>query len=335
MEVITLERKTIYDVALGAKVSLATVSRVLNNPEKVKPETRDRVMKVIDKLGYRPNAIARGLASRKSTTVGVIVSDMTRASIAEMLGGICDIAKKYKYTIKLFSIGEFDDVNNVLKTVVAEQVDGVLYLNDELNDLEINQVVNTFKNDTTKIVFCNVASNYAEIPSVGIDYEKASYDVTKRAIDKGRKNVYMISTQRRYAVNDLKESGYIRAMKEHNLEPVILRTSGDTEINRPYFKEFFQNNKVDAAIAVRDSIAVSFLNIARELKYRIPEDICVSGFQNTKYASLSRPMLSCIDIPVYDIGAVSMRLLTKLMHGEEVKDFNIKLPHVFIERETL
>ena len=330
-----MERKTIYDVALGAKVSLATVSRVLNNPEKVKPETRDRVMKVIDKLGYRPNAIARGLASRKSTTVGVIVSDMTRASIAEMLGGICDIAKKYKYTIKLFSIGEFDDVNNVLKDVVAEQVDGVLYLNDELNDFEIKTVVNTFKNDPTKIVFCNVASSFPEIPSVGIDYERASYEVTKRAIEKGRKDVYLISTARRYAVNDLKEKGYHDAMREHGLEPKVLRTSGDTEINRPYFEEFLKNNKIDAAIAVRDSIAVSFLNIARELKFRIPDDICVCGFQNTKYASLSRPMLSCIDIPVYDIGAVSMRLLTKLMQNEEVNDLIIKLPHVFVQRETL
>ena len=330
-----MERKTIYDVALGAKVSLATVSRVLNNPDKVKPETRDRVMQVIDKLGYRPNAIARGLASRKSTTVGVIVSDMTRASIAEMLGGICDIAKKYRYTIKLFSMGEFDSVNNVLKDVIAEQVDGVLYLNDELSENEIKTVVNTFKNDTTKIVFCNVACNFNNVPTVGIDYEKASYDVTKKAIEKGRKDIYMISTTRRYAVNDLKEKGYTKAMEESGLTPTILRTSGDTEINRPYFKDFLQNNKVDAAIAVRDSIAVSFVNIARELKFRVPDEICVSGFQNTKYASLSRPMLSCIDIPVYDIGAVSMRLLTKLMHGEAVKELNIKLPHVFIERETL
>ena len=87
---------TIYEVALAARVSLATVSRVLNNPEKVKPDTRERVLKVIKELGYRPNAIARGLASRKTTTVGVLVSDITRASVAEMLGWIADIAMKYK-----------------------------------------------------------------------------------------------------------------------------------------------------------------------------------------------------------------------------------------------
>ena len=95
---------TIYDVAGAAKVSLATVSRVMNNPEKVNPETRDKVLKVIKELGYHPNAIARGLASRKTTTVGVIMADVSRAATAALLGGIADIAKSYDYAIKLFEI---------------------------------------------------------------------------------------------------------------------------------------------------------------------------------------------------------------------------------------
>ena len=77
----------IYDVAGAAKVSLATVSRVMNNPEKVNPETRERVLKVIQKLGYKPNAIARGLASRKTTTVGVIMADVSRAASAAQFRG--------------------------------------------------------------------------------------------------------------------------------------------------------------------------------------------------------------------------------------------------------
>ena len=88
---------TIYDVAKRADVSLATVSRVLNNPEKVAEATKQRVLKVIEDLGYRPNMVARGLASRKTTTVGIIISDLTRASVAEMLSGIIDIADNYKY----------------------------------------------------------------------------------------------------------------------------------------------------------------------------------------------------------------------------------------------
>ena len=84
---------TIYDVAGRAGVSLATVSRVMNNPEKVNEATRERVLAVIKELGYRPNAIARGLASRKSTTVGVVTADVSRASTAQLLSGIFDINK--------------------------------------------------------------------------------------------------------------------------------------------------------------------------------------------------------------------------------------------------
>ena len=121
---------TIYDVAGAAKVSLATVSRVMNNPEKVNPETRARVLKVIKELGYRPNAIARGLASRKSTTVGIVMADVSRAATAQLLGGIIDIAKKYDYAMKVFSMAEHEDIKEAIRTVVAEQVDGILFLND-------------------------------------------------------------------------------------------------------------------------------------------------------------------------------------------------------------
>src|SRR5690606_39778770 len=126
-----MSNATIYDVAGAAGVSLATVSRVLNSPEKVKEETRQRVLRVIKELGYRPNVIARGLASRKTTTVGVVISDITRASVAQMLGGISDIAQKYNYSIKLFTIHEDADVLDTLKNIVVEQFNVILYLYDE------------------------------------------------------------------------------------------------------------------------------------------------------------------------------------------------------------
>ena len=136
---------TIYEVALAARVSLATVSRVLNNPEKVKEDTKDRVLKVIKELGYRPNAIARGLASRRTTTVGVLVSDITRASVAEMLAGIADIAIKYRYSVKLFSAHDDVNVIDLLREIVAEQVDGVLLLNDELDLSHMKEIKETLE----------------------------------------------------------------------------------------------------------------------------------------------------------------------------------------------
>ena len=325
---------TIYDVAKRADVSLATVSRVLNNPEKVAEATKQRVLKVIEDLGYRPNMVARGLASRKTTTVGIIISDLTRASVAEMLSGIIDIADNYKYSIKIFSIREDFEAADTVQKIVAEQVDGVLYLNDELSDESIEEVKDILFKNAIPFVFANVSSDDKRVPIVSIDYERASYELTKLLIADERKNIYLLSTARKYSVNTKKESGYLKAMEEANLEPKIFRTSGDVSINTAHFKEYFKDKPIDGAIGVRDSIAVSFLNQAIKASTEVPKKLAIAGFQNTKYASLSRPTLTSLDIPVYDIGAVAMRLLTKLMNKKDVDNIRGILPHYIVKRES-
>ncbi|MFI3329035.1 MAG: LacI family DNA-binding transcriptional regulator [bacterium] len=328
-----MAKATIYDVSGAARVSLATVSRVLNNPEKVSAKTRENVLAVIKELGYKPNAIARGLASRKTTTVGVMVSDITRASVSQTLGGIMDIAKEYKYSIKIFSMVD-NSAFEVARTVAAEQVDGVLILNDELSEEEIKEVSDCLTDSSIPFVLSNVVYDF-EYASVAIDYEKASYEITKELIEKGKKDIYLLATVRRYTTNIKKELGYTKAMNEAKLEPKIFRTSGDIDINQPHFQTFFAENKIDAAIAVRDSIAVSFINVAREMNMSIPNDIMVAGFQNTSYAKLSRPTLTCVDNPVYAIGAVAMRLLTKFMKDEEVEEKSVVMPHKIIYRDSM
>lgn len=326
---------TIYDVAGAARVSLATVSRVLNNPEKVNEETRKRVLEVIKQLGYRPNAIARGLASRKTTTVGIIVSDITRASVSQMIHGIMTIAKQFSYSIKIFSMNDEPSLDDFVRLVVAEQVDGVIFLNDELDQNQMNQIKKMLDDSNVPFILSNVISEDQNIPAVNIDFETAAYEITKKMIENGRKNIYLFSTVRRYSANNRKEAGYIKAMEEVGLEPKIFRTSGDPDINSLHFAEFFNNHEVDGVISVRDSIAVSFMNIAQKNGHKIPEDILVVGFQNTKYAQLSRPTLTCVDTPVYDLGAAAMELLTKIMKEEPVEETKIVLPYSVFYRESM
>lgn len=322
---------TIYDVASEADVSLATVSRVLNYPEKVKPATRERVLEAIKKLGYRPNAIARGLASRRSTTVALIVPDVSRASVAEMINGVVDIARKYNYTVLLkVTNSETEIEEEIWQEVFAAQVDGILYLNDELQESNIKQIMES----PVPVVLCNVQEEKNLIPSVSIDYEKAFYEATKYFIDKGKKDILLVSTRSAYFVNALRERGYKKAIEEANLEPKIIRTSGRLVVNYPFFHEYLKDNKPEAAIVVRDSIAVSMINAACDLGIKVPDELEIMGFQNTKYSKMSRPTLTSIDNPIYDIGAVSMRLLTKLMNGEEIDSVNVILPHIILWRNS-
>ena len=335
---LTMNKATIYNVAYAANVSLATVSRTLNNPQKVKPETRERVLRVIKELGYKPNVFAKGLASKKSTTVGVIVPDMSRASIAEMLNGISVEARKYNYSLLLYILmDEKANEPEMLREVVASQVDGILYLNDEINEEQyalLNMIQDEYK---VPIVLANTLYPYDnKLVTVCIDYFKAAYELTQRLINEGRKNIYLLTTARKYMVNDLKEEGYLKAMREANLEPHILRTSGDVSVNTVHFNELIQDSKtkIDGVVAVRDSIAVSFINCMVEKGKNVPSDISVYGFQNTKYASLSRPKLSSVDIPVIDIGAKAMAFLKNEIDVDAVEvKFNV-LPHSIIERQT-
>lgn len=312
----------IYDVAGKAGVSLATVSRVLNHPEKVKPATREKIERIIKELGYKPNLNAKGLASSKSTTVAVVVPELTRSSIAGMVDGIAATAARRGYLIRLF-VNDSSNAENPVnaehelwRTVISSGVDGILYINDEIYEdyLEI------IKESSVSVVLTNTVCSDPEIPYVAIDYKKAAYEMTKEMIKRENKKIWIISTIKKYAVNDLKVQGYTEAMEEAGLEPKIINVSGKTHINEVNYKEILQKEHPDVAIVVRDSMAVSFINVARELHISIPDDLQVIGFQNTKYAELSRPSLTCINTPIYEIGEVAMDLLTDLMHEAEIED---------------
>ena len=333
----------IYDVAGAAGVSLATVSRVLNHPEKVKPATREKIEKIIRELGYKPNLNAKGLASSKSTTVAVVVPELTRSSIAEIVNGIADCATRRGYLLRLFVAGRnnYDNPEEQLKaekelwgTVVASSVDGVLYINDEFTE----EHEKLLEDVPMPVVLTNTPCSNPNIPQVSIDYYRAAYGVTKEMIDRGNKKIWMIKTIRNYAMNNLKVDGYLQAMKEANLEPRIIEVSGLTERNEVSFKELLQKEHPDVAIVVRDSMAVSFINLARLLHIHIPEELQVIGFQNTRYAELARPKLTSVNTPIYEMGEKAMDLLTSLMEceeDEEVTDIKQFINYNVIERDSI
>src|SRR6476620_7019771 len=135
---------TIYDVAREANVSMATVSRVVNGNPNVKPATRKKVSEVIDRLGYRPNAVARGLANKKTTTVGVIIPDISNIFYAELARGIEDIATMYKYNIILSNSDENKDKEfHLLNTMLGKQVDGIVFMSGNITESHVAEFEKT------------------------------------------------------------------------------------------------------------------------------------------------------------------------------------------------
>lgn len=328
-----MNQAKIYDIAGAAGVSLATVSRVLNHPEKVKEATREKVMKIIKDKGYKPNANARGLASRRSTTVAIVVPPISRSSVAEMIQGISDSASEYGYTLRLFINNDVEMQSELWSDIIASSVDGVLFMNDEVTP----EIYNLIKYSPVPIVFVNSLSQTNDFGSVCIDYEDCAYNITKQMIDRGNKKIMFINTEHKYVTSDLKQKGYEKAMNEAGLQPNVVMSSGKIEINEPQFISLLKDGCPEVVLASRDSIGISFMNVAVKKGYNVPRDLQVIGFQNTRYAKLSNPKLTCVETPIYEIGSKAMSYLTELMKEDEEIENNVKnvvVDYSIIWRET-
>ncbi|MBC1226737.1 catabolite control protein A [Listeria booriae] len=320
---------TIYDVAREANVSMATVSRVVNGNPNVKPITRKKVLDVIKQLGYRPNAVARGLASKKTTTVGVMIPDISNVFYAELARGIEDIATMYKYNIILSNSDENEDKElQVLNTLLGKQVDGIIYMGERISE----QLQEEFDRSPAPVVLAGSVDAANKIASVNIDYKQASYEAVSRFTKNGRKKIAFISGSLDEPVNsELKLGGYREALKESKIkfnEDYVLESAYNYEAGVKAWEQLSSLKATPDAIYVADDeLAMGVLNAALDAGVKVPEDLEIVTSNNTKLTLMARPQLSTVVQPLYDIGAVAMRLLTKLMANEEVEEKTVILPH--------
>lgn len=320
---------TIYDVAREAGVSMATVSRVVNGNPNVKPTTRKKVLEAIEKLGYRPNAVARGLASKRTTTVGVIIPDISSIFFAELARGIEDIATMYKYNIILCNSDQNKEKEiHLINTLLEKQVDGIVFMGGEITADHVEE----FKRSPVPIVLSATVDEKREFPSVNIDYEQASYDAVKFLLDKGHSKVGLLTGSLEDPVNGYqKYSGYRKALEEANvpfLEDYVIVGDYTYDSGMEAMEAFAHLNERPTAIfAGTDEMALGIIHGAQDRGLHVPEELEVIGFDNTRLAAMVRPTLTSVVQPMYDIGAVSMRLLTKYMNKEVVTDEVVILPH--------
>ncbi len=326
---------TIYDVAREANVSMATVSRVVNGNPNVKPATRKKVLDAIERLGYRPNAVARGLASKKTTTVGVIIPDISSIFFAELARGIEDIATMYNYNIILSNSDQNKEKEiHLINSMLGKQVDGLVFMGGKITEDHVRE----FQNASVPVVLAATVDETNSVPSVNINYEEASYEATKTLFDKGNEHVAFISGPLETNINDQKLSGYYRAIEEQGKsygDRYVIRGDYTYDSGIEALDQLINMEERPSAVFVAsDEMALGVIHGAQDKGLRVPEDVEVFGFDNTRLATMVRPTLSTVVQPMYDIGAVSMRLLTKYMNNEKVEEQNVILPHRNIERNS-
>lgn len=327
---------TIYDVAREANVSMATVSRVVNGNPNVKPVTRKKVQEVIERLGYRPNAVARGLASKKTTTVGVIIPDISNIFFAELARGIEDIATMYKYNIILSNSDQNKEKElHLFNTMLGKQVDGIVFMGGHITHEHLDE----FERSPVPVVLAGSIEESEKIPSVNIDYEQAAYDSVKEFIGRGHKHIaFVIGPLYEPDITVKKLNGYKRALEDANIpfnEELIIEGDYTYDSGIEAFEKMLELSEKPTAILVgADEMALGVVHGAEDKGYSIPEDFEVITSDNTRLSLMVRPQLTTIVQPLYDIGAVAMRLLTKLMNKEKVSEQKVVLPHRIEHRQS-
>ena len=308
---------TILDVALKAKVSIATISRVVNNsPHKVNRVTRKKVLKVIRELDYRPNALAKGLLMKKTMTIGVIIPDISNPYYAEIVRGIQDIADHYGYAILLLNTDRNQD--RIIKHIYflrEKSADGIIFSGGVIHG---EKVLSSLRELRERVVV--IGRHKVDFPAVLIDNMGGAAKATQHLIGLRHKRIGYIGGPDKSISSRDRLSGYKNALIEHGLgvDKNLIR-KGDFTPRSGYLsaRDLIQKERLTAIFAANDQMAFGAIRAAKELGLHVPEDLAVVGFDNIPFSSYFEPSLTTVEIPKYQIGAAAMEMMVNLdLRGE-------------------
>ncbi len=327
---------SIKDVAREAGVSIATVSRVLNDIDVVNEETKKKVVEAIKKLGYRPNIVARSLKTQRTRTIGILIPDISSQFYPEIVRGAEDVANIYDYNVMLCNSDfDIDKEKEYLRVLKEKMVDGVLYMSSSLE----NDILDLINELDVKTVLVETDDKNANLPSVTIDNIKATYETTKYLIDKGMKDIAFIGVSRddnnawrkRY-------TGYKNALEENGInikEGLTYFNNLKVETGYNGVMEIMNKGvKPEAIVCASDEIAMGAINALRDKGLKVPEDVSVIGFNDIDLARAFYPKLTTVHQPMYDMGSVAMRMLIKLINNKVLEEGHFVLNYNLVERDS-
>lgn len=338
----------IKDIADLAKVSVATVSNVLNNRGRVGEETRKKILKIVEEMEYKPNRVAKSLKMNKTHTIGVIVEDLSVFNAPEIIDGINEFAEENDYSILLTNLrlfkkfgNQFPDVDTYKEMVMplfhqllSNQVEGIIYIG-----IHRRNVSGILPESNTPVVYtyCDT-SNDTDI-SINYDDYKASFDATNYLIKKGYREVALISGLINSESALERFNGYCKALMDSSIQfnPNYVKT-GDWEFESGYMMAMDllkEEKRPSAILAMNDLMAGGVLKAAKELNLDVPAELAIFGFDNREISSYYTPKLSTVSLPLHDMGGErSIKTLIDVINGNNIKTNKIKLLCELIERDS-
>lgn len=319
---------TIKDVAKIAGVSVATVSRVLNDSGYVNIDTRKKVEAAIKEMNYTPNEVARSLYKRKSKLIGLLLPDITNPFFPQLARGIEDQMQEHGYRIIFGNSDENEEKElDYIQTFIQNNVIGMIS-STNFPEKDI------YSNLKIPVVFLDRTSN--DSPSVYADGRKGGRLAAQEIIARGSTKITVMQGPAHIKPAQDRFQGAIEVLDEMGITYQVIQTSSfsHTEAEQWAVELFDKYIDTDGVIASNDIVATAVIHEAHRLGKRVPQDLQIIGFDDIPLSSLLSPSLSTIRQPAHDMGREAAGLLIKLIEQDKVEDKIIQLPVSFVERET-
>lgn len=318
---------TIKDVAKAANVSVATVSRVINNKGYVNDETRRLVERAIKELNYVPNQLARSLYNKESKLISVFVPHINTQFYSELLDGIEDKALELGYKIMLCITKDNEQRElEYIQIVNQYNIDGIIVASNAHNAeslIKSNFPVVTVDHILSENIPSITSNNMigGAIAAQRLIHGKASFVLELRGPS------FLLTTAERSA-------GFRQTLIQHNV-PYI---SYDDDLINPNLENIEriikENPQIDSIFATTDFLAINALNIVKKLGEKVPKDIQIIGFDNIKYTELVNPNITTISQPIKEMGKMALQTLVEMLNDKEPKEFHRVLDVELIERKS-
>lgn len=308
---------TIRDVAKKAGVSVATVSRIINNKGKIKKETEELVLQVIESLSYTPNMVAQGLSKRQSSTVGLIVPTITNPFFPEIARAVEDVAKKNNFNVLLCNTDDRrDEMLDYINTLSSQYVGGILISSHNV----IEEDMQTLSDLNIPIVMMDRVLKNKEFSTITVNNREGGRIATKHLLDVGCKRIAHIRGLEKEVNAKERMLGYKDIVSKLPWFDQSWIGVSEYSVRNGYqvAKElFFRHRDIDGIFVSNDLIAIGVLKAVYELGLEAPKDIAIVGFDGIDMSGLTVPGITTIQQPIYQIGELATEeLITNIKNKD-------------------
>jgi DNA-binding LacI/PurR family transcriptional regulator len=324
---------TMKSVATAAGVSVQTVSAVVNNKPGISAHTRERVMRSIEKLGYRPYSIARSLRTRRTRTIALVVSDLANPSFSTIASSVEDYAHSTNYSVVVYNT--HDDIERearYMSTAIERWVDGVLFVSAED---QMTSMVTLQNARIPSIAIDRIPEHYTGA-SVTLDNVKAGRIAAEHLLQLGHQRIAHISGPLKLRLARERYKGFREAMESRGLNPDIYPAGEGNWDCKDGFRAMqgllAHKPTLTALFAANDRMAIGAIQAAYQAGLKVPNDISVVGLDDIELARFQVPPLTTVRQSFEELAIQGVRLLLAMLEGKEVDQYRIVIEPTLVQR---